>query len=249
MIDVKTVDGIAVVTLVHGKANTLDTEFCDAVAKKFKELEASDARGVVLTGQGRMFSAGVDLVRLAHGGAAYVREFLPALHRLFEAVFFHRKPVIAAVNGHAIAGGAVLACCADRRVMAREGGRIGVTELQVGVPFPVMAFEAVRFAVPPRYLNEFILGASTYSSDEALTKGWVDEVVEPDALAERALAVARQYAALSPAAFALSKRQIRQLAADNVRARKADDEAANGIWAAPETLNYIKDYVAKTLKK
>ncbi|MGH6788720.1 MAG: enoyl-CoA hydratase/isomerase family protein [Pseudolabrys sp.] len=249
MIEVKSVDGIAVLALAHGKANTLDAEFCDAIALKFKELEKSDARGVVVTGQGRMFSAGVDLVRLAHGGAAYVREFLPALHRLYEAVFFHSKPVIAAVNGHAIAGGAVLACCADRRIMAHEGGRIGVTELQVGVPFPAMAFEAVRFAVPPRYLNEFILGAATYPSDEALRKGWVDEVVEPQALMTRALEVAQSYARLSPAAFAQSKRQIRQPVADSVRAGKAADEAATGIWAAPDTLGYIKDYVAKTLKK
>ena len=76
---------------------------------------------VVLTGQGRMFSAGVDLLRLGEGGAAYVRRFLPALHRLYDAVFFFPKPVVAAVNGHAIAGGCVLACCADRRIAARDG--------------------------------------------------------------------------------------------------------------------------------
>ena len=62
----------------------------------------------MLTGQGRMFSAGVNLIRLSEGGAAYVRRFLPALHRLYDTVFFFPKPVVAAVNGHAIAGGCVL---------------------------------------------------------------------------------------------------------------------------------------------
>ncbi|HET7847688.1 MAG TPA: enoyl-CoA hydratase/isomerase family protein [Pseudolabrys sp.] len=250
MIDVKTIDGVAVLALAHGKANALDVELCDGLARTFSELRASAARAVIVTGQGRIFSAGVDLVRLSEGGADYVRRFLPALHRLYDAVFFHPKPVIAAVNGHAIAGGAVLACCADRRIMANGEGRIGVTELLVGVPFPALAFEIVRFAVPPRYFPEFLLGGATCATDVALQKGWVDEVVEPAALMERAMAAAQQYAALSPAAFAQTKKQIRQPVADKVaRDREATDKTVTDIWAAPETLRYIRDYVAKTLKK
>ena len=105
------------------------------------ELRGSDAKAVVLTGQGKIFSAGVDLKRLSEGGADYIRKFLPVLHKLYDTVFYHPKPVVAAINGHAIAGGCVLACCADRRIMAREGGRIGVTESLVGVPFPALAFD------------------------------------------------------------------------------------------------------------
>jgi enoyl-CoA hydratase len=136
MIDLKTEDGIAVVTLAHGKASALDIELCEALTRCFEELRAPEIRAVVLTGQGRIFSAGVDLVRLSSGGTDYVRKFLPVMNRAFDAVFFLPKPLVAALNGHAIAGGCVLACCADRRLMARGGGRIGVTELLVGVPFP-----------------------------------------------------------------------------------------------------------------
>ena len=117
-------------------------------------LRGGDAKAVVLTGQGKIFSAGVDLLRCSDGGADYVRQFLPALHQLYDAVFFHPKPVVAAINGHAMAGGCVLACCADRRIMARDGGRIGVTELLVGVPFPALAFEIMRCATPPHYFAE-----------------------------------------------------------------------------------------------
>lgn len=250
MIDVKLIDGIAVLTMRHGKANALDIEFCDALATRFSELRKSDARAVVLTGQGKIFSAGVNLVRLSEGGADYIRQFLPVLHRLYDAVFFHPKPVIAAINGHAIAGGAVLACCADRRIMARESGRIGVTEILVGVPFPALAFEIVRFAVPPRYVSEFTLTGATYPTDAALQRGWVDEVAEPNELLDDALAVARELAMLSPPAFAQTKSQIRQLVTERLqRGGEATDKAVTDIWTAPPTLSYIRDYVARTLKK
>ena len=250
MIDVKTDSGIAVLTMTHGKANALDTEFCDALAARFAELARSGAKAVVITGQGTMFSAGVDLKRYSAEGAAYIGKFLPALHRLYDAAFNLPKPLVAAVNGHAIAGGAVLTCCADRRIMARGKGRIGITELQVGVPFPALAFEVVRFAVPHRYLSEFALGAATYEAGDALQLGWVDELVEPDALMARAMAIARQYAALSPPAFAQTKKQIRQAVAERLaQSGQATEKAVTAIWTAPATLGFVRDYVARTLKK
>jgi enoyl-CoA hydratase len=250
MIDIKTQAGIAVLTLTHGKANALDIELCEALTARFQELRGSDAKAVVLTGQGKIFSAGVDLIRLSEGGAAYVRKFLPVLHKLYDAVFYHPKPVVAAINGHAIAGGCVLACCADRRIMTREGGRIGVTEMLVGVPFPALAFEIVRFAVPPRYLSEFTLSGATYETDTALQRGWIDEIAEPGELIEDAIAVAQALALLSPAAFAQTKMQIRQAVTERMaQSGEATDKAVTAIWTAPETLSHIRDYVARTLKK
>ncbi len=250
MIDIVVDDGIAVMTLTHGKANALDIEFCQALAARFVELRAADAKAVVVTGQGRIFSAGVDLIRLSEGGADYIRKFLPALHQLFDAVFFHPRPVVAAINGHAIAGGCVLACCADRRIMARESGRIGVTELLVGVPFPALAFEIVRFAVPPRYLPEFTLSGATYDTDTALNRGWIDEIAEPPELLEDAVAVARELATLSPPAFSQTKMQIRQAVGEHYRnSGAATDKAVTEIWTAPATLAYIRNYVARTFKK
>lgn len=250
MIDLSVDDGIAVVTMQHGKANALDIEYCEALAVRFEALRSSDARAVVLTGQGKIFSAGVDLKRLAEGGSAYARQFLPALHKLYETVFFHPQPVVAAINGHAIAGGCVLACCADRRVMAHAAGRIGVTELLVGVPFPALAFEIVRHAVPSRYLAEFTLSGATYETGAALERGWVDEVAEPDALLADAVAIARELALLSPPAFAQTKQQLRQPVRERLAASgQPTDKAVTEIWAAPETLDHIRAYVERTLKK
>ncbi len=241
---------IAVVTLRHGKANALDIEFCEALSARFDELRQSDTRAVVLTGQGRIFSAGVDLRRLSEGGADYIRAFLPALHRLFETVFFHPRPVVAAINGHAIAGGAVLATCADRRIMAEKAGRIGVTELLVGLPFPALAMEILRFAVPPRHLSEFTLGAATYETDAAMARGWIDETAEPAELIGDAIAVAQELAALSPAAFAQTKEQLRTAARERLAASgAATDRIVTDIWTAPETLERIRAYVARVLEK
>ncbi len=177
MIDLKNDNGIATVTITHGKANALDIELSEELAACFEQISESAARAVVITGAGRIFSAGVDLIRLSSAGPDYVRKFLPALHRSFSAVFFCPKPVVAAINGHAIAGGCVLACSADRRIMARANGRIGVTELLVGVPFPAMAFETMRFAVPARHLSELLYTGATYEVDAALERGLVDAVV------------------------------------------------------------------------
>jgi len=101
-------------------------------------------------------------------------------------------------------------------VMARDAGRIGVTEILVGVPFPALAFEVVRFAVPPRYLPEFTLSGATYATDEALRRGWIDEVTEPGKLIDDAIVVAQQLSQLSPAAFA--QKQLASVLILNVEA-------------------------------
>jgi enoyl-CoA hydratase len=250
MIELSHRGGIAIVKMIHGKANALDIEFCEALAAQFEALCGADTRAVVLTGQGQMFSAGVNLIRLSKGGADYVRRFLPALHRLYDTVFFFPKPVVAAVNGHAIAGGCVLQACADRRIAARDGGRIGVTELLVGVPFPPLAFEVMRFASPPRYLADGMFSGATFAPDVALARGLVDELADGSALLDGAVAAAETLAALSPPAFAQTKQQIRQGVTDALeRHGSRVAAAAEDIWTAPETLDRIRDYVSRTFKK
>src|SRR5216683_7646330 len=216
----------------------MSLDFCEALTARFAAV--SSARAVVLTGTGAIFSAGVDLVRLLEGGAPYIREFLPALSTMLATVFAHPRPVVAAINGHAIAGGCVLACAADRRLMVREAGRIGVTELLVGVPFPPAAMEIMRCAMAPQYFEEAIFSGATYPPPQALERGLVHEIVEPDGLIDRAVAAAKALAALSPAAFALTKRQTRAPALE--RMDDAETAAAvEEIWTAPETLARIRD--------
>jgi len=240
---------IAVLTLAKGKANTLDIEFCRALTGQFNELKKS-ADAVVMTAEGPIFSAGVDLLRASKGGPKYLRQFLPVLNKMFDAAFNFPKPLVAAINGHAIAGGCVLASCADYRLVARGNSKIGVTELLVGLPFPALAFEVMRFVTSPRYFAEAIYTGETYQPDAALDRGLVHEVVEPQALQQRALQAANLLAELSPAAFAQTKQQMRLAVTERMkRDGKRIDGAATKAWTSPKAIASIDAYVGRTLKK
>jgi enoyl-CoA hydratase len=99
-------------------------------------------------------------------------------------------------------------------------------------------------------LPEFTLSGATYATDEALRRGWVDEVTEPGKLIDDAMAIAQQLSRLSPVAFAQTKSQVRQLVTERLKkSGEATDKVVTDIWAAPATLAYIRDYVARTLTK
>jgi enoyl-CoA hydratase len=242
--------GIAYLELEYGKANALDLELCDALVAALDECREAGTRAVVLTARGKIFCAGVDLYRLINGGAAYVERFLPALSRALETLFFFPKPVIAAVNGHAIAGGCILACAADQRIMARDSGRVGIPELPVGVPFPTIALEIVRFAAAPQHVPTLLYGGATFPPQEALERGLLDALVAPERLRETATGLAESLAARAPAIFALTKEQLRAPVARRLRADGARfDEEVRRIWGAPETIEAIRGYVERTIAK
>jgi enoyl-CoA hydratase len=250
MIAVEQQDGLALMRMEHGKVNALDVELCEGLTAKLEELEADPAPAVVLTGHGNVFSAGVDLLRILEGGAPYVRRFLPAFHRFFEVLFSFPKPLVAAINGHAIAGGCVVACTADRRIMGRETGRVGIPELRVGVPFPAAPVEIIRFAVPARHFPDLIYGGALVETGEAVERGLVDEVVEPGRVLERSLAVAADLASMGAARFRLTKSQIRGPARERIRSEHQRTAAAvEEIWCDDATLAGIRDYVSRTFRR
>jgi enoyl-CoA hydratase len=240
---------VAVLQMTHGKANAMDLEFCRALTAQVHACIQSSAGALVLTGQGRMFSAGVDLPRLLDGGAAYAQEFVPAMNHAFETLFACSKPLVVAVNGHAIAGGCVMACCADYRIMAREPGRIGIPELLVGVPFPAVPLEIVRFATPPQHVQALIYRGLTVSADEALSYGLIDAVVDADRVVDEAVAVAESLAAVPFEAFHLTKRLLREPALRQMRASGIVDALVQDAWAAEAVQSAVRDYVARTLKR
>ena len=240
---------VAILRMAHGKANALDVELCEDLTAKLRACADSDAGALVVTGDGKMFSAGVDLLRLVDGGAAYVRTFLPALNRLCETLFSFPRPVVAAVNGHAIAGGCIIACAADCKLMARDAGRIGIPELLVGVPFPVAPLEIMRFAAPAQQLQTMIYRGVMFTAELAQQHGLVDAVVEADRLLEEAVVAAEGLAAVPSAAFALTKQQLRAPARDRMRGGGAIDKGVEDAWASPEILAAIAAYVSRTLKR
>jgi enoyl-CoA hydratase len=250
MIELSHRDNITVLTMAHGKANAIDIEFTEALKRAFDDCSRSNRKAMVITARGSIFSAGVDLLRALRGGASYLRTFLPALCRTFETAFAFPKPLVAAVNGHAFAGGCILACAADRRLMAQGQGRIGVPELLVGVPFPTVAFEIMRSAVPPPHLQTLVYSGAAVTGDAALQHGLVDAVVDADRLLDEAIRAASAMAALPSGAFAVAKQQLRAPAFERIReAKDRVEPTIQQMWEAPETLEAIDRYVERTLRK
>ena len=239
MISVDEDDGVAVVRLDHGKVNALDLELLTAITATMSRLV--DAQAVVLTGARTVFSAGVDLRRIVDGGPAYVREFLPALSQAFLAVFDHPRPLVAAINGHAIAGGCVLAAACDLRLMS--GGTIGLTELLVGVPFPVTALEIMRFAVGPAVAG-LALAGRTIDADEARRIGLVEPVVEPDELLPEAVRRAAALTRTPPDVYALTKEQLHRSTRNRIEElRPVEDRRAAGLWESDKARAAVAQYL------
>ena len=250
MFAVERKNDIEILHMQYGPANAMDLNFCLELTKQVQQLADSSSRGIVLTGQGKIFCAGVDLPQLLAGGVAYVHRFLPALSDLFETLFFCSKPVVAAVNGHAIAGGCLLTCCADRRLMAAGKARIGVPELRVGVPFPTVPLEIMRARTGSSFFEEVVLGGATYGPAEALHRGLIDGVVDSERLLDEAITLAESFAEIRPEIYAFTKKQTRQPVRDAIASGSGSQEAEIvALWESQETHAAVQAFVARTLKK
>lgn len=240
---------IAILRIEHGKANTMDLELLGEVSRELAKLKDELVKALVVTGSGRVFSAGVDLYRLLEGGAEYVRAFVPRLNSSLLELYRFPRPVIAALSGHAIAGGFILACCCDRRLMAKDAGKVGLTELPVGVPFPSVPLEVVRSVVPSRILRDLVYGGRLFLADEALQAGLVDEIVDAEGLLDRAIEVAEELTCIPADAFGLTKQWIQEPVLQRLeRSATAHDAEVLRAWSDPETHAAIRRYVEATLK-
>jgi enoyl-CoA hydratase len=169
-------EGVLTLRLAYGKVSAIDVELLDALTRELDGF-ADDVRALVLTSTGSTFSAGLNLFRITRDGADYVQRLLPLLSRFLRSLFAFPRPVVAAADGHAIAGGCVIALAFDTRLMAEGPGRIGLPELLVGVPFPAAALEVVRFALPREKVQALIYTGRSLSAQEARGAGLVDQVV------------------------------------------------------------------------
>jgi len=182
----------------------------------------------------------VDLHRVVDGGPAYAVRLIAGLRHSFEKLFAFPKPTVAAVNGAAVAGGCILACACDRRIMARAA-RIGASELVVGVPFPVSAIEIVRHACGSR-TEDVVFTGRLLDAEEALSMGMVDEVHDAEAVRERSMAAAAELGTLPPLAFRLAKEQLRRPSLERMRGdADAVDDLVAREWASSPTGQRLRD--------
>ncbi|MBX7167099.1 MAG: enoyl-CoA hydratase/isomerase family protein [Pirellulales bacterium] len=243
-------ESIAVLQMVRGRGNSLSSDFLTALIEMLDRFEQGSASAAVLTGKAGIFSAGVDLPTLLEGGPQASERFLELLVHYFHRLAVCPKPIVAAVNGHAIAGGCITMFACDYTVAAEGNYKLGVTELLVGVPFPAWPLEIVRHRVPPNQFRALCYTGMTVPPADALQRGMVDEVVPLAQVMDRALAVARQLAEVPAATFAITKQQMRQPLLDAVASTtRYFEDTAIGLWLEPEIRAAIERFVARTIRR
>ena len=186
------------------------------------------------------FSAGLNLKEVATLDRAGMRRFLATLDRLVEALYAYPAPTVAHVNGHAIAGGCVLALCCDESVADDDPTiRIGLNETALGLPFPPRILAMVQRTVRPAVLERVVLGAELYAPADALRVGLVDAVAKNGrALAEERLAL---LAAHPRAIYAHTKAVLRAGTFDVAAQQRDFEERLEPLWTGPE----LKARIAK----
>ena len=206
--------GVRVLAMGRGKANAISTEF--AVALREAALKAQEdpaVRGVVLTSRSpRIFCGGVDVRLLARAEREDFVLFVRAFDALFFDLFLLGKPLVAALTGHAVAGGAILAATADFRLAAEGPGTIGLPEARLGVRMPRAYAEAMRTTIGEQALTRWSLLGDSMPFREALDLGAVDRIVPKDLLLEEAVSFAGRLGRASSEVYAAIKRDLRAAA-------------------------------------
>jgi len=246
MIEIRAHGPVQVMTLSSGSVNAMDVELLEELTLAVRDLQRSGAGALVVTGAGRAFSAGVDLTRVVEGGAGYTDRLVPALSEAFEAVFCYPGPTVAAINGAAIAGGCVLACACDRRLIGPDA-QIGASEVRVGVPLPVAALEVMRYACGDR-AEEVLLGGRTHRGSDAVAAGLAHRIVADD-LVGAAVEEASDLGAIPVAAYRHTKTQLRAPTMARIRAAADVDGEVREMWRAEETLRSLAAYVERLKRR
>jgi enoyl-CoA hydratase len=204
------VAGIALLRLDRPPVNAIDLASVREVAGALGEVEArGEARALLLCGAGSAFCAGLDLRVVPSYGLAEQREMIAGVNRAITSLYGLPIPTVAAVHGHAIAGGLVLALACDYRIGTTAPCKVGLTEARAGIPFPAAAIAVVKAELSAAVARRLTLVARNYGPAEALADGVFDELQPPDAVWERARAVAQDLAAIPREAYARIKEQLR----------------------------------------
>jgi enoyl-CoA hydratase len=200
--------GVRTLRLARPPVNALDLGLVAALDAALRRAEEDEGcRAVVLAGAPGVFSGGLDLRDVPAYERATRRDFVGAVNTLVARLYGLAKPTVAAITGHAIGGGLVLALACDLRMAAEGTYKLGLTEAAAGFAFPEGPLIVVRHELDPQTARRLVLASSTFGPRDRLARSFVDEVAEPDLLVERA---ARRAARLAEqAAFTEVKRQLR----------------------------------------
>jgi enoyl-CoA hydratase/carnithine racemase len=240
---------VAILHMEAGRANAMNAQSLDALSAMFRDL--GDAKAAVIAGNDKIFSAGLDLPSIVDLERAPLTAFMQKFEAVMLQAFELPIPLVAAIGGHAIAGGAVLALQADVRIAVdREALRIGFNEAQLGMALPPVVVEPLRAQVPGPSLMRLVLTGELFGPHQALKLGFLHDVAPEGELMQRALERAKAFAALPSGGVRDIKSALRKPIADRIRemAGVANDRFAD-IWFAPDTQLVLRATVAKLKSK
>ncbi|MGK5093875.1 enoyl-CoA hydratase/isomerase family protein [Deltaproteobacteria bacterium TL4] len=241
-------NGVRLLVLQRAKANAFDLELMLALSEAFQEgIRSSAVRSFVVTGSGKFFSAGLDLQALfqaqAQGGEAQ-KQFTEAMHHAFMDVWTCPKPTVAAVNGHAIAAGYLVAAACDFRYVCENQSQFGLNELVFGAGFPPIAIEIGRYIMGSRF-PQAILSAQLFNWKTGLENGsFHQSFFSEGLLVQAACEYAAKLGKRPQEAYAHVKAQL--LAPHLQRVLEEPDahrQKTAAIYASPESMTAISAYI------
>lgn len=229
-------DGIVELRLERAPVNALNPDFLSGIQARFQKLGAdADVRAIVISSAFKVYSAGMDLREAKDFDLDQQHAVVKGLNEGFLALYACPKPVVAAVNGAAIAGGLFFVLAADWRVSGPRGS-FGLAEVRVGADFPVGPMEIARESLSSTMLRRLMLPGYPVDAEAALAGGIVDELCDAGAEFDTALAAARRLGANPPQAYGAIKRQIRGATIDRIKTAIAHGaNAPKGGWFSEET--------------
>lgn len=239
-------DGVSVVTLDRPRANAIDSRLVDELHAAIRKL--AGARAVVLASSQPIFSAGWDLPAIRGRNREAMGVFLSEFCDLVREIFTFEAPVVAALPGHAIAGGLILAATADERFAADGDGLFGLSEVPLGVPLPRPLFEIFRHLLGSRGAERLAAAGDNVPVGRALELGIVDRVVPPEQLLDATIDRARQLAGRSRPAYVAVKLEARSEALQRFDRARRDDPFLD-FWFSPEAQRRIAALVDRLTKK
>jgi enoyl-CoA hydratase len=233
---------ICVLTIDRPPVNAIDLRVLRDADRALSQIAADpDTRALVVTGGGAAFSAGLDLKAVPVYSREEQREVMQTLNRVVTRLYGLPMPTVAAVNGHAIAGGLVLVLACDYRVCTDAPCRIGLTEARAGIPFPAAPMAVVQAELSPAVARRMTLVAQNTIPEQALRDGVVDELWPASEVMARARGVARDMGAIARTAYAQIKRQLRAAALDYLEPLVAEGrDPLLESWLSDETPSAAK---------
>lgn len=204
-------DKIALLTLDKGRSNAIDTEMVLELKDMIQNIEKDDnVSGVILTGKGDYFTAGLNLIELFDYSEDQIKTFWEQYFALIYALTSFNKPFIAAINGHAPAAGTIFSLCCDYRVMAEGEYSIGLNEIALGVIVPDSFFQLYATCIGRQKATKYLLEGKLMRPNEALNIGLIDEVVKPEAVINTAVKQMQKYIQFNKVVWQESKSNIRR---------------------------------------